>query len=602
MPTDRDKQIAEAEELLADRKPEIGFAKGPFFGRFQRDDLLPYPDIAAQPQVNRAVDELRDYCRREIDPAAIDRAAEIPQRVVDGLAQLGVLGACVPSECGGQGMSQTHYCRLIEVLGGHCGSTALFVNAHHSIGPRALVLFGDEAQKKKWLPKSASGEWINAFALTEPEAGSDASNVQTTATHTPDGKGFLLNGEKRWITNGSIAQVLTVMARTPGKAKGSDGASTSDRRPGSGKSSESKITAFLVTPDMPGFEVVEKRMEKCGVRGTATARLAFHDMFVPQENVLGQMGKGLKIALTVLDFGRTTFGASCTGAAKFCLAHAAAHAHNRVQFGQPIGNFELVKEKLAYMAAGTFAMEAATYQTAALIDSGAGDYMLETAMLKVFSTEVLWRIINDTIQIYGGKAYFTDEPFERMMRDARINMIGEGANDVLRAFTALVGMRDVGLELKGVYDAFFSPFAIDSLRRLGGFAGRQLESLFTSPDVRVQHAELEPESRSLGKLIGHFGGHVQKLLRTYRESIMDRQYQLGRVSDVAMELFVSGCVLNRLDFLAGQHDRSDSEQRRDLIAGRYYLRTAARRIRRAFAEMWDNDDALTTETAKCVLP
>src|SRR5918996_2056146 len=368
---------------------------------------------------------------QQIDPAAIDRQAEIPQSVIDGLGRLGILGACLPANCGGLALSQSSYCRLLEVLGGHCGSTALFVNAHHSIGPRALVLFGTEEQQRRYLPKLASGEWISAFALTEPEAGSDAANVQSTATPTPDGRGFTINGQKRWITNGGIAQVLTVMARTP----------TADGR-------ESKITAFIVTPDMPGFEVVEARMPKCGVRGTATARLAFHNMFVPRENVLGQLGKGLKVALTVLDYGRTTFGASCTGAAKACLARAVVHANTRVQFGQTLGSFELVQDKLAYMAASTFAMEAATYQTAALIDSGVDDYMLETAMLKVFATDCLWRIINDTIQIFGGKAYFTDEPFERMMRDARINIIGEGANDVLRVFTALVGMRDVGLELE----------------------------------------------------------------------------------------------------------------------------------------------------------
>src|SRR5581483_9772410 len=232
-----------------------------------------------------------------------------------------------------------------------------------------------------------------------------------------DGKQFVLTGHKRYITNGGIAGVLTVMARTPDPQKPGD----------------TRVTAFLVTPDMPGFEVVEARMPKCGIRGTATARLAFHDMPVPAENVLGQVGKGLRVALTVLDFGRTTFGASCTGAAKTCVAAAARHAKQRVQFKQPLAEFELVKKKLAYMAAHAFAMEATTSQCAAFIDRGAEDYMLETAMLKVFSTEALWQIVNDTLQIYGGQGYFTNEPYERMMRDARINMIGEGANDVLHA-------------------------------------------------------------------------------------------------------------------------------------------------------------------------
>jgi alkylation response protein AidB-like acyl-CoA dehydrogenase len=275
--TDREKQIAQAEELLADRLQEMGFVKGLFFGELLNSKWRPYPDLEADAEVNRAVEELRQFCRAQIDPVTIDRQAKIPDEVVAGLGRLGILGACLPKECGGRGMSQTGYCRLIEVLGGHCGSTALFVNAHHSIGPRALVLFGTPDQQEKWLPKLATGEWISAFALTEREAGSDAANVQTTATPTPDGKGYVLNGEKRWITNGGIAQTLTVMARTPVKQAG-------------GAPGETRITAFLVTPDMPGFEVLEARMEKCGVRGTATSRLAFRDMFVPRENILGELG------------------------------------------------------------------------------------------------------------------------------------------------------------------------------------------------------------------------------------------------------------------------------------------------------------------------
>src|SRR6185369_13916371 len=209
----------------------------------------------------------------------------------------------------GRGMSQQTYCRLMEVIGGRCAATAVFVNAHHSIGLRGLELFGTPEQKQKWMRPLVSGEKLAAFALTEPEAGSDAANVRTTALPTGDGRGYTLNGQKRYITNGGIAQVLTVMARTPDPHE-----------------PDGKVTAFLVTPDMPGFEVVEARMPKCGIRGTATARLAFHDMYVPRENILGKKGKGLKLALTVLDFGRTTFGASCTGAAKFCLQKAVEHA------------------------------------------------------------------------------------------------------------------------------------------------------------------------------------------------------------------------------------------------------------------------------------
>jgi hypothetical protein len=350
---------------------------------------------------------------------------------------------------------------------------------------------------------------------------------------------------------------------------------------------------------MPGFEVVEARMPKCGVRGTATARLAFHNMFVPRENILGTLGKGLKVALTVLDYGRTTFGASCTGAAKFCLERAVSHANTRVQFGQTLGSFELVQEKLAYMAVSTFAMEAATYQTAALIDSGVEDYMLETAMLKVFATDCLWRIINDTIQIYGGKAYFTDEPFERMMRDARINMIGEGANDVLRVFVALVGMRDVGLELKGVLEALMSPF--QNLGRLGSFTARRMGGLFSRPVYQTRQSQLEEDGVQFGRLVGEFGSQVEKLLRTHQEAVLDRQHLLGRIADAAIELYVSSCVLSRLDSLLADHAVAESQRGRDLTLGRCYLRTAARRIRGHFAALWDNDDAETNSAARLAL-
>lgn len=586
MAVDREKQLAEAEELLADRPPERGFVKGLFFGEYLSDALLAYPDWSHHPeaeQVAQLENELKQYCHDHVNAAEIDRAAEIPDNVVRGLGQLGVLGACLPKSCGGRELSQTAYCRLLEVLGGHCGSTALFVNAHHSIGPRAIVLFGNEQQQAQYLPKLATGEWISAFALTEPEAGSDAANVQTTATPTADGKGYIINGQKRWITNGGIAQVLTLMARTP--------------VPGS---KETKITAFIVTPDMPGFEVVEKRMEKLGVRGTATARLAFQDMYVPREQILGQLGKGLKIALTTLDFGRTTFGASCTGAAKFCVEKARRHVLSRVQFGQPLANFEMVQEKIAWMQAGAYAMEACTYQTAALIDSGEGDFMLETAMLKVFSTEVLWRIINDTFQLHGGKAYFTDEPLERMLRDARINQIGEGANDVLRAFSALVGLRDVGKDLEGVLHAAQYPMG-RNLITLGRFTGRKLGSFLTSPQVRVRNSELEDDAARLGRLVGSFGAQVERALRTYQLEIVDQQHQLGRLADAGTDLYVSACVLNRLDAALRDHHLAEAEKKSQLQLGRYFLRIASRRIQRSLIDLWDNDDEETNRLAKAVL-
>jgi alkylation response protein AidB-like acyl-CoA dehydrogenase len=582
---EREQQIKQVEEILFSGPQELGFANGLFFGHFNAPQIYPYPDIkpAERDSVTRAVAEVRRFADEHIDATAIDRNADIPPEVMAGLREIGVLGMTAPAAYGGRGMSQLGYCRVMEIVGGHCASTAVFVNAHHSIGIRALLLYGTEEQKRRYLPELVTGHGLAAFALTEPEAGSDAANVQTTATPSPDGKTYVLNGEKRYITNGGIAQVLTVMARTP--------------VPGS---SEIKVSAFLVTPEMPGFEVVEARMPKLGIRGTATARLAFHDMPVPAENLLGQLGRGLQIALNVLNYGRITFGASCTGAAKVCLRAAAAHAKKRVQFQSTLSEFELVKKKIAYMAAHAFAMEATVNQGAALIDRGS-DIKLETAMLKVWSTEALWQIINDTIQIYGGQAFFTYEPYERMMRDARLNMIGEGANDVLRCFVAMVGMKPVIDQLLGVRSALAHP--LKEWSTLLSFSGKRVGAQLglTTPDVPVQSAELRPPAQELGRRLREFGLAVQSALLRYREDIVDRQYVLERISDAACELYASGCTLSRLEYLLQHGNGHPAELKRDVIAGKYFLRLANRRVRQCLAALNDNDDAHTTATADAVL-
>ncbi len=413
----RQKEIQQAEELLFSGRQELGFAKGLFLGDFVADWAMPYPRLTdtQQADVDRSVTELRTFLDEHLDPEEIDRQADIPRHVIDGLGRVGVLGMTAPKEVGGRGFSQMQYCKVLEEIGGRCASTAVFTNAHHSIGIRALLLFGTKEQKEKWLPRLMNGDQLAAFALTEREAGSDAANVQMNAEPSEDGSHYILNGEKRYITNASIAQVLTVMARTP-----------DPKKPG-----KTAITAFLVTPDMEGFEMIEARMPKLGIRGTATGRFRLNNVRVPKENILGPLGKGLRVALTVLDFGRTTFGACCTGGAKTCLAMAVEHANTRQQFNKTLGNFDLVKKKIARMAADVYAMEAMTQVTASLIDRGLEDYMLETAMLKVFTTERLWDAVNDCFQIHGGSAYFDDSPLGRILRDARINQIGEGSNEVL---------------------------------------------------------------------------------------------------------------------------------------------------------------------------
>ncbi|MFQ3591906.1 MAG: acyl-CoA dehydrogenase family protein [Gemmataceae bacterium] len=583
-----EQQRKEAEELLFSGPQKLGFAKGMFMGLFNAPLLFPYPRLRPEEEAttHAALQQVRQFCETSIDAAAIDRDARIPDSVIQGLAQIGVLGMTAPSEFGGRNFSQLAYTKVMEIIGGHCASTAVFVNAHHSIGIRALLLFGTKEQQAKWLPPLVNGSKLAAFALTEVEAGSDASNVQTTATPTEDGKGFILNGTKRWITNGGIADVLTVMARTPGLAGGAN--------------KKKEITAFLVTPDMPGFKVVNARMEKNSIRGTATGQLAFENMFVPKENVLWQVGKGLRIALTVLDFGRTTFGASCTGVAKACVAAASKHVKQRVQFEQPLSEFELVKQKIAWMAAYTFAMEATTAECASFIDRGFEDFMLETAILKVWSTEALWRIVNDTMQLMGGKSFFLDQPYERWMRDARLNLVGEGANDVLRAFIAMYGIKPVADQLLKVYNAAFNP--LKEFGTLLNFGGSQIAARLRVPDVPVRSNRLRPMARELATRVRDFSLAVQAQIIKHKESILFRQYVQERIADAACELYAASCTLARLDsLLYSPANGNAAEIERDTQVGLYYLKLAIRRVKQCLAALQDNDDADTTPTADAVL-
>ena len=581
----RQKEIQQAEELLFSGPEALGLTKGLFLGRFVSDWVMPYPRLAAAEEIelDKAMVDIRKFLDEGLDPAAIDRNAEIPRSVIDGLGRTGVLGMTAPKEFGGHGFSQMANCRILEEIGSRCASTSVFVNAHHSIGIRALLLFGTPAQKQTWLPRLVSGEHLAAFALTEEQAGSDAANVQMVARPSEDGSHYILNGEKRYITNAAIAQVLTVMARTP--------------VPGSDKTA---ITAFLVTPDMPGFTMLEPRMPKLGIRGTATGRFALRDVKVPKQNILGPLGKGLRVALTVLDFGRTTFGACCTGAAKTCLRIAVEHANSRRQFNKTLGDFELVQKKIARMAANAYAMEAMTTITASLIDRGLEDYMLETAMLKIYTTEMLWDAVNDAFQICGGSAYFNDRPLERMLRDARINQIGEGSNEVLTSFVALVGMRGPGMEFKEIHDTMLKP--------LGGRLGKawtagmnRLGAAVRVPNVPVESAELRSFASQLGRLIWRFNIAVNRALIAYREPILDMQLVQERIANVAMDLFASACVLARWDGEIKASYRNGGSAGTQHRAADLFLRQAFRRIRGNLAGLTDNDDKAVLKTAQSVL-
>ena len=578
---DQKKQV---EELLG-AVDKLGFAKSLFFGKIRADLMFPYPTLPPEKRAiaDVAAAKVRAFADSHIDAAAIDREARIPDSVIDGLAQLDVYRMTLPIEYGGLGFNQQQYLKVMEILGGHCASTAVFVNAHHSIGCRALVLFGTKEQQAKWLPGLLDGSKLCAFALTEPEAGSDAGNVQTTATPTDDGTAYVLNGTKHYITNGGIAHVLTVMARTP-DGKGS-----------------TKVSAFLVTPDLPGFEVIEARAAKCGIRGTATAKIRFTNMRVPKENVLGPLGRGLQEALTVLNFGRTTFGATCTGHAKVCLNAMSKHAKSRKQFQQTLSEFELVKKKIAFAAAHAFAMEATTTQCAALIDRGADDYMLETAILKVFATEHLWTIVNDTLQVYGGKGYFCDQPVERWMRDARINTIGEGANDVLKAFIAVVGCRAPGEYLKNLRDDLrHGRWSLGKIGAAIGVGTKLVLPWASTPTVPVRAKELEADAKRLAHWVKDFGlelPHVFLRLKD-EETFVQSQLIHERIADITIDLYVASCVLSRLDDLIAN---PSDDRFATITSGRYFLKIAFRRIATQFAALRDHDDAACVAAADAFL-
>ncbi len=537
-----------AEELLVGHEKLPSFAKQLYFGRFESHRVLPFPWIDAKEQrhLDTLMIDLRTFLDEKVNPDVIDRNATISSDIILGLGKLGILGMTIPKIHGGIEMSQHAYCRAMEEIGGRCASISVFVNVHQSVGLKALTLYGTPEQQKTWLPKLATGEIIAAFSLTEPNAGSDAGGVETTATYDAARKVYRLNGVKQWTTNGSIAGMLTLMARTE----------------------DGKITAFLVSPDMPGFIVRIAALEKVGARGTKTANLKFENMEVPEANILGKKGDGLKVALTVLNYGRTTFGAICLGAAKYCLAKAIEHANRRKQFKRELAGFPLIKEKIARIAAYVTAMEAATYMTAGLLDKGQDDIMIESAMLKVFNSEALWWIVYETMQIYGGRSFFTDLPFERMMRDARINMVVEGANEVMHAFIGAVGLRAVGMTLK---DA--------------GFVGaaRQLLEHLKSPRIGLQRPELATEERELAKRVHKFGWLVPRLLAKYKEDIVEQQMVLDRVAMAATHLYAASAVLCMLE--------RQQTSAQDLSRGKHFCVLAFDEFDRNVASIKHNSDA-----------
>jgi len=582
-------QIEKAQDLL-DSAPsgEMGFAKSLFFGRLSSSSVLPYPqqDAREVQRTDELIARVEAFMRDNVNPDLIDAEERIPPHVIGGLAQLGVLGMTVPTEYGGGGFSHTSYCRVIERISAHCASTSVLVAAHQSIGLKALVLMGTDAQKQSYLPSLASGDMLAAFCLSEPEVGSDAAGVQTTARLSADGSHWILNGRKRYATNSAIAGFMTVLAKTPVTENGR---------------TRDKVTAFIVEPHIPGFRVVSPNRSKCGVRGSWQGTLEFTDMPIAPDQILGELGKGLKVALSVLGHGRCTLSAGCVGAAKKALAMCIDRARTRHQFGRAIGDFQLIKQKIANMAEDTFAMEAMTYLCAAMVDRHDEDLMLETAIAKLFCSEALWRITDDAVQIWGGEGYMREHGLERMLRDARINRIVEGTSEVMTAFIALVGMKGVGEEFERVLKAAKHP--VGNFGRLARFARSQWDDILIGHDFAGLHPELAEAGHTLGTLTTSFARSVSKLLRTHREGILDMQLLQERIAWCATDLFASAAVLSKLQSMLAAESSSGNGHPRDknlqryLITGKGFCHHAAERIRLRLRGLFVNRDSEVVDVA-----
>ncbi|GAC1363703.1 MAG: hypothetical protein NVSMB47_15430 [Polyangiales bacterium] len=449
-------------------------------------------------------------------------------------------------------------------------SLAVTLGAHQSIGLKGILLFGTEAQKRKYLPKLATGEWTAAFALTEPSAGSDAAAIQTRAELAPDGEGYVLNGSKIWITNGGFADVFTVFARTSPADEGT----------------KPKITAFIVER---GMGVSSGPPEsKLGIRGSSTTEIFFDNVKVPASNVLGEAGRGFKVAVEVLNSGRLGLGSGCVGACKKLIGLALERVQERKAFGRPIGQFGLIKDKIAKMMVETYALESAVYLTTGLVDGKVGDYSLESAICKVFGSETLWRVVNETLQIAAGIGYMSEYPYERMLRDARINLIFEGTNEILRCFIALSGMQGPGKELAEVVRAMREP--IKGFGLLSDFAIRKARSALGRERLHRVHPVLNKETVIFEEYTAELAKNVDKVLRKHGKEIAEMQYTQRRIADMAIDLYALMACLSRTT--RAIEKKGEEGARREIELTTAFAGHAAERLATIVREFDKNDDEL----------
>ena len=566
------------------------FLRELFLGNFLLDHIHPFPATAEErPEFRTFYDELRRFLREKVDPVAIDETGEYPAEVVEGLRRLGAFGIKIPREYGGLGFSVSEYTTIMQMVGSYDSNISALLSAHQSIGvPQPLKLFGTDAQKRKYLPRCAAGA-ISAFALTEPHVGSDPASLSTTAER--DGDTFVLNGEKLWCTNGTMAELLVVMARDP-KTK--------------------KISCFIVETDWPGVKV-EHRCRFMGLKALANGVISFQDVRVPRGNLIGEEGKGLKIALVTLNTGRLTLPATCAGVAKQCLEICRGWSNERKQWGVPIWKHEAIAHHIADMAATTFAMDSVSKLASAMADRGGYDIRLEAAAAKEWNTVRAWEMIDTTLQIRGGRGYETERslaargefpiPVERVMRDVRINLIFEGSSEIMHLFMAREAV-DKHLQVAG---AMIDPGKgrREMLAALPGILGHYARWY---PPLWLKGLTAPSRYRDWGRLAPHLRFVEQSCRKLARESFhgmavyqakMERkQGFLFRCVDVVMELFAMAATISRTRQMV---DARDPDAERALELADLFCRTASRKVRRLFRDLWSNEDAGKNRVAASVM-
>merc|ERR1711884_194386 len=532
----KERQAKKAKGLEKKATHSKSFVQNVFRGMIVPDQAFPYPqpmDEEQKENLAMLVPIAERVMGEQNDPLLNDAQESVPEETTQALRELGAFGLQVPVELDGVGLTNTQYARLTEVVGGNDLGVGIFIGAHQSIGFKGILLAGTDAQKEKYLPRLASGEDFAAFALTEPASGSDAGSIKTRAVPSADGKTWKLNGSKIWISNGGIAEVFTVFAKTP----------VTD--PESGVETD-KVTAFIVERKFGGVShgPPEKKMV---IKCSNTAEVYFEDVPVPAENILGGLGNGFKVAMQILNNGRFGMAAALSGTMRAGITKAVEHATQRVQFGSRIDSYGAIQEQIARMTMAHYATESMAYMVSGVMDSGASEYQLEAAISKVFASDNAWFVTDEAIQILAGNGYMKDYGIEKVMRDLRIFRIFEGTNDILRLFVALTGIQYAGGHLRELQKAISNPVGNFGVV-LGEVAKRGKGAIGLGSGISLAdkvHPNLNSSAALTCKAVDAFGQSVEKVLIKHGKNIINEQFILNRLANATIDIYANTCVLSR---------------------------------------------------------